>query len=262
MLIEAQDTKFPAFNPDMWKERAAGGYGQLGWVNAKGPIEELIKQSELQGHETVIDLGTGTRTILEVLSPQISTGKLIGLDISNEMLTDGAKNPRHGLIQADTCAIPLPNSSADLVTARMVFHHLPNIPQALKEVQRILRPGGKAIIGEYVAVDNDVLAFEQVVFDTKEAGRHLWTGPQLGTLISENWDHTPGSQIVLGYGVMPQYSVRDWMGKSGLSRCIQEKVLNFYLKAPELIIKKMAITYTNNGDALVDRPFAFVKAVK
>jgi SAM-dependent methyltransferase len=261
-MLETSASKFPAFDPAMWGSRERGGYGSLGWVHAQGPLQELLRQAHLQGHETVVDLGTGTRAILDSLTPHIATGKLLGFDISHAMLTSGQRHDRHGLFQADACHIPLPDNSTDIVTARMVFHHLPDIPGTISEIRRILKPGGKAIIGEYVAVDEEVLAFERVVFDIKEQGRHLWTGPQMAQLIANHWSHSRPEAIVLGYGVMLQYSVMDWMGKSGLSEKIQSQVLSLYLTAQASIVEKMGITYSENGDALVNRPFAFVRATK
>jgi ubiquinone/menaquinone biosynthesis C-methylase UbiE len=265
MSVTESTSKYPAFKPDMWTSRAAGGqaggYDQLGWVNAPGPLDALVRMANLQGNETVVDIGTGSQTVLKSIAPHVPNGHLIGFDISPEMLHCGTPNPQNRLFVADTLRIPLANNSADLVTARMVFHHLPNIPETLMEVHRILKPSGRFLIGEYVAVDPEVQYFEKQVFNIKEAGRHLWTGPQMAELITQSWDHGQ-SKAKLDYGVMPKYSVKDWMGKSGLPETTQQAILNLYLNAPSTIVKKMNIQITPENDALVDRPFAFVTITK
>lgn len=247
-----------AFDSSMWKARACGEYEKLGWVSAPGPLEKVIELSNLKGHETVVDVGTGSQAILHAVTPFITSGRLLGFDISSEMMrrsVDGRS--RAALFQADTFSIPLPNDFADLVTIRMVLHHTKDIPSALTEMKRILKPEGRLLAGEYVAVDEEVKTFERVVFDIKEKDRHLWTGFEFAALIREGWnDRTKEPQ--LGYGILPQYSARDWMSKSGLPTAIQTAVLNCYLDAPGNIVEKMNITLTEDGDALVDRPFAYV----
>ncbi len=49
-------------------------------------------------------------------------------------------------IQADICALPLMNDSFDLVFASHVLEHVPNDRQAIKELHRVLRSGGIAIL--------------------------------------------------------------------------------------------------------------------
>jgi ubiquinone/menaquinone biosynthesis C-methylase UbiE len=53
------------------------------------------------------------------------------------------------LIQADAEALPFPNESFDLAYSWGVLHHTPDTPQAIREVHRVLRPGGTARIMIY-----------------------------------------------------------------------------------------------------------------
>lgn len=248
---------YNAFNAAMWRARSVG-YSELGWVNATGPLEKMVEMVNLQGRETVIDIGTGSQAVLSALAPKITTGKIIGLDISADML-DHRNRSMRSLLVADAFKLPFASNLADIATARMVFHHLPQPQACIQEACRILKPEGKFLIGEYIATDHEVLQFERIVFDIKEPGRHLWTGQQLAELVSTVW---PSARLEVGYGLLPQYSVRDWMSKSGLSEEIQEAVLKQYLSAPKSIIDKMRIAFTPDGDALVDRPFGFVAATK
>lgn len=253
------DGQRPAFDHHMWEQRAAGGYEQLGWVTASAALEKVIAVANLQGHEIVVDVGTGSQAVLSIISSQLHEGgKAYGFDISHEMLLRGhRKDP---LFVAETHHIPLPSQSVDLLTARMVYHHLEDIETAIHESYRVLKPGGKFIVGEYVAVDDEVWQSERRVFDIKEAGRHLWTGEELARLVQHHWlENYP---VSIGYGTIPQYSVKDWMGKSGLPQETQDAVRQCYLDAPKSIVQKMNIAFTDDDDALVDRLFAFVLATK
>ncbi|MBN1263429.1 MAG: class I SAM-dependent methyltransferase [Candidatus Pacebacteria bacterium] len=244
-----------AFDPALWPDRSKG-YKELGWVNARGPLEKMVELIAPRGNEIILDVGTGTQAIPKELAPLLPDGSILAFDLSADMLrADGTTSA--DLFRADAHQIPLAEGSVDVVTARMILHHLEKPDVALEEMCRVLVPGGFMVVSEYVAIDEEIWTFERGVFDIKEPGRHLWTGDQLASLISS----TLGVAVELDYAMMPRYSVRDWMGKSGLSPEVQERVLNCYLCAPQTIVKKMGIVYSD-GDALVDRSFGFVRAFK
>lgn len=261
-MVSLGERRAGAFDPGMWKQRAGGGYEKLGWVGAQGLQGKMLEVCDLHGDEVVVDVGTGSGEIAGLLSPK--AGRVYAFDYSAEMLSRANGNLSRAnveVVRGSAEALFFPSESVDLVTARMVYHHLTDeqITRALGESFRVLKPGGKLVVNEYVAVDDEVRAFEREVFDVKEKGRHLWTGEELGSLVAERLG---GDGVEVDYGVMPQYSVRDWMGKSGLSPTIQDEVLGLYVDSPEGVRDKMGITITGDGDALVDRLFVFVVAEK
>jgi ubiquinone/menaquinone biosynthesis C-methylase UbiE len=65
----------------------------------------------------------------------------LGIDVIIDPRKTGAP-----FLQADLRNIPLPSSSADLITLRMVVEHLANISNDLSEIERLLKPGGKLIV--------------------------------------------------------------------------------------------------------------------
>jgi SAM-dependent methyltransferase len=243
-----------AFDPKMWAKRAEG-YDGLGWVNAAEPLEMMVGAANLKPGERLVDVGTGSQKVLDAFKPHDG---LFGFDISSEMLALGKNGNR--LFSADAERIPFGGEAVDVVTARMVFHHLPRADRAVGEIGRILRPGGRMVVMEYVVPDDEVRNFERGVFELKEPGRHLWTGSELARLVASNWRGGVGA-VRTQEALMPQYSVKDWMGKSGLPQETQEAVLSRYLQAPRRIVQKMNISY-RGSDALVDRPFALVVATK
>jgi SAM-dependent methyltransferase len=226
-------------------------------VNSSAPLDKMVQLAGLSGHETVVDVGTGSGAIPGALSPTLTTGRIHAFDISRAMLPL-LPIKRTTFFLADAISIPLKTESADLVTVRMVMHHLPQIELFLNESRRILRPGGRLIVCEYVPPDDPTLQFERDVFNIKEPGRRLWTGPELAQLVYTHWK----KPVNLDYALMPQYSVNDWMGKSGLGPDIQAAVLKRYLDADPKIAKTMNIKLTEEPDAFVDRLFAFVVANK
>lgn len=95
----------------------------------------------------VLDLCAGTLDFSRMLSPEAAT--LTALDFCQPMLDAGVKNlpPRPGrppvrLICADAREIPLPDASLDAVLAGFGIRNVPEPERAVREVFRVLRPGG------------------------------------------------------------------------------------------------------------------------
>jgi ArsR family transcriptional regulator len=108
----------------------------------------------------MLDIGTGTGRVLELLAPYISAG--VGVDASRAMLalararlarTDQAgSNPTgHCSVRlADMYRLPMPDGRFDLVVMQMVLHHAEDPNACLAESVRVLRPGGRLIVVDLV----------------------------------------------------------------------------------------------------------------
>ncbi len=112
---------------------------------------------DAQPGETVLDLGCGAGLDLYLYAKKVgSSGKLYGLDLSPAMLdkarsnlsTSGVTNVDWLLAPAD--AIPLPDRSVDLVTANGIYNLSPDKDAVMREVARVLKPGGRTIFAEIV----------------------------------------------------------------------------------------------------------------
>lgn len=105
--------------------------------------------------EFMIDLGTGTGRMLELLSERVTRGA--GVDNSPEML----KVARHKLSSqalghltvrmGDLTATPFSSGVADLVTIHQVLHYMDDPGQAIREAGRVLRSDGAALIVDFAA---------------------------------------------------------------------------------------------------------------
>jgi ArsR family transcriptional regulator len=98
----------------------------------------------------MLDIGTGTGRVLELLASRVSQG--IGVDASKAMLALArARLARPGLGHcavrlADMYRLPFPDASIDLAVMQMVLHYAEDPQGALAEVARVLRPGGRLIV--------------------------------------------------------------------------------------------------------------------
>ena len=111
--------------------------------------------------ENVVDLGTGTGRVLELLSGRAT--HLYGLDMNREMLAIARANiEKHSLRnaqvrQADIYALPFADGFADLVTIHQVLHFLDEPMRALLEARRILSAKGRLLIVDFAPHDLEEL---------------------------------------------------------------------------------------------------------
>jgi ubiquinone/menaquinone biosynthesis C-methylase UbiE/DNA-binding transcriptional ArsR family regulator len=101
----------------------------------------------------LLDIGTGTGRMLEILAPRAEHA--VGIDTSREMLTIARVNlERAGLRncsirQGDMYQLPLPGASFDTVVIHQVLHYADRPAAAIQEASRVLRPGGRLLIVDF-----------------------------------------------------------------------------------------------------------------
>jgi len=114
----------------------------------------------------LVDIGTGTGRILELLGP--SASQAIGIDRSPEMLRiaraklDGQKLSEKPveLRQGDINALQLGDGSADTITIHQVLHFLPAPAAAIAECARLLATSGRLLIVDFAPHEREELRLE------------------------------------------------------------------------------------------------------
>lgn len=123
----------------------------------------------------IIDLATGTADwALALAEKSNETSHVTGLDFSEEMLAVGQKkvdvsdySDKITLIQGDAMALPFDDASFDIVTIGFGLRNLPDPVMGLKEMYRVLKPGGQLVILETSQPDNPIVKpFWQFYFGT------------------------------------------------------------------------------------------------
>jgi ArsR family transcriptional regulator len=117
----------------------------------------------------VADLGCGTGRVTEALAPFVR--KVIAVDDSDEMLEE-ARRRLEGLGNVDCRKgsieqLPIEDRALDAATLVLVLHHLPEPEQALAEVARVLKPGGRLLVVDTLPHDREEYA---------QAMGHIWLG--------------------------------------------------------------------------------------
>jgi ubiquinone/menaquinone biosynthesis C-methylase UbiE len=113
--------------------------------------------ADLQAGNVVLDVGCGTGTLLLAAAERVGpAGALHGIEPSTEM----AAHARHKaetrrvpleVIEGSADRLPYPPASFDAVFCTLVLHHLPRSMQegAIREMRRVLRPGGRAVLVDW-----------------------------------------------------------------------------------------------------------------
>jgi len=145
-------------------------------------IKETIGAADI---DSVLDLGTGTGRMLELLAPLAT--RAVGIDQSPQMLAlararierSGLRNTQ--LRQGDLYALPVERNAYDLVILHQVLHYLDDPSRAVREAARALGPGGRLIIVDFAPHGEETLreahahrrlgfAHEEITGMMREAG--------------------------------------------------------------------------------------------
>ncbi len=151
---------------DRRRESAAEFFGRVAddWDahrdSVQGPPEYLdVVVDRVAGARTVVDLGTGTGVLLARLSAGAQS--VIGIDGSPEMLRRARQSvAERGLENVELRLgtlehLPVPDRVADAVVANMVLHHVARPADALREARRALRPGGRFVVADLAAHEEE-----------------------------------------------------------------------------------------------------------
>jgi ubiquinone/menaquinone biosynthesis C-methylase UbiE len=109
------------------------------------PLEDLVDMAlQLETKESLLDIGTASGAFPIRLRHQGHTGRLVGLDFSSGMINKAkAKGQDVEFIYGNATELPFADHSFDLVTARHMLYHVPDIKKALLEAKRVLKPNGR-----------------------------------------------------------------------------------------------------------------------
>ena len=120
--------------------------------------EQRVEQEFLDAlsggqYGNLLDIGTGTGRILEILAPYVKRG--VGIDLSREMLAIARSNLeraklRHCYVRlSDMYTLPFEDNSFDAITIHQVLHFANDPARVIGEAARLLQPGGRMIVADF-----------------------------------------------------------------------------------------------------------------
>lgn len=139
----------------------AGRYDLLNTVLSGGLDRywrrRAIATLQLTGHERLLDVCTGTADVaIGAADKTNGAARVVGIDFSGAMLTHGVEKVRHGalttrvnLVRGDAMSLPVASGSVDAATIAFGIRNVQQPDAACRELQRVLRPGGRIAILEF-----------------------------------------------------------------------------------------------------------------
>ncbi len=165
-------TDSPDYRPPLRLHALTGWYDRLAeWTAAASFLqEELAAHAAPMRPQLVLDVGSGTGNLSAALAAALPRARIVAVDPDARALGLAREKYAGALPQVQWLAgyaqrLPASLQEVELTASCLVFHHLdPTVKRAaLKEMHRVLRPGGRALIADF---DRPTTALKRLLFNS------------------------------------------------------------------------------------------------
>ena len=138
--------------------------------NPKRSCNDVKKLLENMSYDTLLDVGCGTGYLFELINNNSSS--YYGLDISKKMLevAKNKNNPNTEYVYGTAEKLPFDDNSMNIVTCIQSFHHYPYPEEAIREVYRVLKPGGYYILSDTGIGEPLAFIFNKLIYPHMHSG--------------------------------------------------------------------------------------------
>jgi ubiquinone/menaquinone biosynthesis C-methylase UbiE len=146
---QVDQTSDPSFYASLLDATRAEGLAE-----ARRDPDAAFAPLKLQAGLRVLDVGCGTGDYLRFMAPLVAPGPAVGVDLSAALISYAQRRTAPGQAKVafqvgDACRLPFAGAAFDRVVANQVLLHLADPWRAVREMRRVLRPGGLLSIGEW-----------------------------------------------------------------------------------------------------------------
>jgi ubiquinone/menaquinone biosynthesis C-methylase UbiE len=140
----------------------AAAYDRISRGGEKARVRHLRKELLSGVTGDVLEIGAGTGANFEYYD---DAARVIALEPDPHMLkrAEAKLRPNIELRQAPAESLPFPDASFDAVVSTLVLCTVSDVPRALDEIRRVLRPGGKLIFIEHIRADGIAGGVQRVI---------------------------------------------------------------------------------------------------
>jgi SAM-dependent methyltransferase len=125
-------------------------------VHRSGPsLPVLVEMAAAEPGDLALDVATGTGNTALALAPMVR--RVTGLDVASAMLDQArgraqAENIENvEFVSGSAEDLPFPNAGFSLVVSRHAPHHFHDLDKFLREVRRVLKPGGRFVVADQIS---------------------------------------------------------------------------------------------------------------
>ncbi|MBF0217055.1 MAG: methyltransferase domain-containing protein [Candidatus Omnitrophica bacterium] len=240
-------------NPEDHFRKRAGKYdNSSSWVDDPALIRKIYDMSGAGKGSIVLDVAIGTGKVAGVFHDNGS--RVIGIDISPGMV-DHAGKFADWIIMARAEAMPFKNGF-DVCTCRQGLQFM-DVPAALGEISRVLKPGGRVVLSHLTAYDREDGATAFHIQRLRNPARKNYFLPgDLGASLS-----SAGFTDVVAEEYITRESVNKWIDNGAISAGAMAEIKEVYRTAPARFRELHRIEFA--GDDIFDSmKMEIVRAVK
>ena len=214
--------------------RQASLYAESGLHRRGESLETVLRLASPRPGDRALDVGTGTGFTAFALAE--GTGMVVAVDPTVEMLREARRLalalPSAGRVELTVAAaerLAFADASFDVVTCRFAAHHFHDLPRALRELARVVKPSERLVICDVVAPESPPLVKLMNELEELRDPTHVWDYPP------SQWreELLPAAglrieQVVPGKN--PQ-AFSDWVRRSGTSPAVVAQLAAMFTAA-------------------------------
>ena len=244
--------------------RTAEGYVASFSHRTGDDLQRLIALGEWSPGQHALDVATGGGHTALAVAPHVA--QVTVTDLTPRMLEKAqefllAQGVTNAVFQvADAEELPLKAESFDRVTCRIAPHHFPDVAQFVREVARVLKPGGIFLLIDCMApADPELDTFDNTV--------EKWRDPSHGrSCTAEEWQRffrEAGLNIEHTEFFRKTHMYDDWTARSQMTAGEKEKLAKFILGSDERTRRYFEVAQNQDGQLVsFTNDFIFLKGRK